>query len=120
MPKFLMCLGAVLLMGAVVVESGPVPVPIPEPGILGPHDYLPPLTATNLQLKDLRPDEDRTCVVIGEWWDTKGCTLRGMILGCHDDAGKWSQDVHTWKFDGYACRYNATTMDVEPPREAGR
>lgn len=120
MVKILMGLGfLVMLMSMAALATFPEGQPEP----LGPNDYVPPLSESRLYqmgLEDPRPDEDRTCELTATRMESVGCQLRGAVFTCYDAAGVWSRDLHTWKFDGHACRYSVQTRDIEPPREASR
>ncbi len=133
MVKILAGLGAAMLGVAVFLaviseatirESGPPQILLAEPipaGPLGPNDYMPPLSderAAQIHLVDPRPDDHRTCHLVGQHWASQGCTLRMVLYACHGRPGKWSHDTHTWKFDGYACRYGVESENVPAPREA--
>ena len=124
MVKYLMGLGALLVVAGITAAAIPNlgdPSPPREP--LGPNDYIPPLTqqrGDQIDLVDPRPELQRTCDLAGQWWDSEGCNLRGIIYSCYTVTGLWSRDLHMWKFDGYACRYSVESNDLEAPKEATR
>lgn len=125
MVKILMGLGLfVVLMSMVALATVPdIGEPVPKPAPLEANDYIPPLTQAEvdaIHLVDLRPDEVRFCDVAGQWWDSEGCNLRGIIMSCYSPTGLWSRDFHIWEYDGWACRYSVETEDAEAPQEAQR
>ena len=124
MVKYLLALGVAVMLAwgsYAAIPSLSDPAPKPEP--LGPNDYVPPLTterADQLYLVDPRPEDERTCQTIGVHWANEGCQLRTLVMGCFSEGGEWSQDTHTWKFDGFVCRYLVESEYVEAPREASK
>ncbi len=116
---YLLAIGA-MAVGIVFATTQPAAETI----LLGPRDYVPPITketAGNISLRDPRPEEERACRLTGVHWDNGGdCNLRGAFFTCVSPRYEWSRDVHVWKFDGHVCRYDVILDDIDPPKEAAR